>query len=123
MNQPKREASGISGLSKHFCRSELKIVPLENSYSKKTGDNLRPQVFFGGLTLQEKTVFADNRDGEQYSTQKLATDKDGKVTVKLDRKGVWLIRLIRLVYMQRCPKNCSGADGESLWAALTLGVK
>jgi len=108
-----------TGAAKTRVGSKLEIVPLENPYSKKAGENLRLQVLFAGLPLQEKAIFADNRDGEQFSTQKLATDKEGKFTVKLDRKGVWLIRL---VYMQRCAKNCGGADWESFLGALSFGM-
>ena len=109
-----------TGAAKTRVASKLEILPLENPYSKKVGENVKLQLLFGGLPLREKMVFADNRDGEQYSTQKLTTDKEGKVTFKLDRKGVWLIRL---VHMQRCPKNCGGADWESFWGALSFGVK
>ena len=109
-----------TGSAKTRVGSKLEIVPLENPYSKKSGDNLKLQIYFGGVPLKEKAVFADNRDGEEYSTQKLTTDKDGKITVKLDRKGLWLIRL---VYMQRCAKNCNEADWESFWGALSFGLK
>ncbi len=100
--------------------SKLEIVPLENPYSKKVGDNLKLRIYFGGFPLTENVVFADNSDGDKYSTQKLTTDKDGKVVVKLDRKGVWLVRL---VFMQRCEKNCGEADWESFWGALSFAVK
>ncbi|MBK7802706.1 MAG: hypothetical protein IPJ55_08545 [Chloracidobacterium sp.] len=78
------------------------------------------QVFFGGAPLASKAVFADNRDGDTVSTRKMVSDKDGKVEVKVDGKGIWLIRL---VYMQRCSKSCGDADWESFWGALTFGVK
>lgn len=109
-----------TGSAKTRVGSKLEIVPLENPYSKKSGENFKLQIYFGGIPLAEKAVFADNRDGEEYSTKKLTTDKDGKITVKLDRKGLWLIRL---VYMQRCTKNCNEADWESFWGALSFGVR
>ncbi|HLA94373.1 MAG TPA: DUF4198 domain-containing protein [Pyrinomonadaceae bacterium] len=99
---------------------KLEIVPLENPYSKKAGEELSFQVLFQGKPLKDKTIFADNRDGEAISKQKLKTDAQGKTTVKLDRKGIWLVRL---VYMQRCPKDCEGADWESFWSAFSFGVK
>lgn len=109
-----------TGSAKARVGSRLEIVPLENPYSKKPGDNLKLQVYFSGFPLADRTVFADSRDGETYSTQKIITDKDGKFTVKLTNKGVWLIRL---VHMQRCVKNCAEADWESFWGALSFGVK
>jgi uncharacterized GH25 family protein len=107
---------------KTFARlvgSVLEIVPLENPYAKKSG-TLSVQVFFGGKPLADKIIFADNRDGENISKQELKTDANGKAAVKLDRKGVWLIRT---VHMRRCIKACEGADWESFWGALTFGVK
>ena len=109
-----------TGSAKTRIGSRIEIVPLENPYSKKVGDNLKLQVYFSGFPLAEKAVFADNRDGEQFSTQKFTTDKDGRFNVKLTNKGVWLIRL---VYMQRCTRNCGEADWESFWGALSFGVK
>lgn len=99
---------------------KLEIVPLENPYSAKIGENLGFQILFDGKPLVGRTIFADNRDGEQISKQRLRTDKNGKVKVKIDRKGVWLIRL---VFMQRCNTECNGADWESFWGAFSFGVR
>jgi len=108
---------------KAFARlvgSTLEIVPLENPYSKKAGDSLEFQVLFLGKPLTGKTIFADNRDGERVVKQQMKTDSQGKITVKIDRKGIWLVRL---VYMRRCAKNCEGADWESFWSALSFGIR
>ncbi len=98
----------------------LEIVPLENPYSKKIGDNLKFQVLFDGKPLSGKTVFADNKDGADVTNQKLKTDGQGKVSVKLDRQGVWLVRL---VFMQRCKTDCAEADWESFWGGFSFGLK
>ncbi len=99
---------------------KLDIVPLENPYSKKIGDELEFQVLFNGKPLVNKTAFADNRDGENIAKQKLITDAKGKIKVKLDQKGVWLVRL---VFMQRCKTGCGEADWESFWGAFSFGLK
>lgn len=96
---------------------KLEILPLENPYQKKIGDKLKFQVFFDGQPLAGKTVFADNRQSE---TQKMTTDKNGKITMKIDRSGLWLVRL---VYMQRCQKDCNEADWESFWGAFSFGAQ
>ena len=41
-------------------------------------------------------------------------------TMKLDRKGVWLVRL---VFMQRCKTDCGEADWESFWGSFSFGVR
>lgn len=98
----------------------LDIMPLENPYVKKIGDSMSFQVTFDGKPLAGRTVFADNREGESISTVKLLTDANGKVSVKLERKGTWLIRL---VFMQRCQSDCKEADWESFWGAFSFGVR
>lgn len=98
----------------------LEIVPSANPYSLKIGDELPVQVLFEGKPLVGKTLFADNRDDGSIEKQRLITDKDGFAKIKLGRKGVWLVRL---VFMQRCSKNCEGADWESYWGSLSFGVR
>ncbi len=95
---------------------KLEIMPLENPYSKKVGDKLKFQILFNGKPLVNRTVFADNRNSE---TQKFTTDKNGKLTIKIDNKGLWLVRL---VVMQRCTSDCGEADWESFWGAISFGV-
>ncbi|MGI9037107.1 MAG: DUF4198 domain-containing protein [Pyrinomonadaceae bacterium] len=96
---------------------KLEIMPLENPYSKKIGDSLNFQVLFDGKPLADRTVFADNRASE---TQKMTTDKNGRVTMKIDNKGLWLVRLVN---MRRCRQDCGEADWESFWGALSFGVE
>ncbi|MBP6004641.1 MAG: DUF4198 domain-containing protein [Pyrinomonadaceae bacterium] len=109
-----------TGVAKTRIGTKLEIVPQDNPYSKKVGENFSVQVYFAGLPLTNRGVFVDNRDGDALTTRKYTTDKDGKITIKLDHKGVWLVRL---VHMQRCEKNCTEADWESFWGALSFGVK
>lgn len=96
---------------------KLEITPLENPYSKEIGDELKFQVLFDGKPLAGKTVFADNRDA---ATQRMTTDREGKVSMKITRNGLWLVRLVN---MQRCTKDCAEADWESFWGAYSFGVK
>jgi uncharacterized GH25 family protein len=95
---------------------KLEIIPLENPYSKKVGENLKFQILFDGKPLAGRTVFADNRASE---TQKMITDKNGKFAMKIDKNGMWLVRL---VFMQRCKTDCGEADWESFWGAITFGA-
>jgi uncharacterized GH25 family protein len=95
----------------------LEITPLENPYAKKVGDSLQFQVLFDGKPLADRTIFADNRSAE---TQKMITDKNGKFIIKIEKKGLWLARL---VVMQRCKIDCGEADWESFWGAFSFGVK
>lgn len=96
---------------------KLELTPLENPYAKKVGDKLTFQVLFDGKPLAGKTAFADNRNG---ATQKMTTDREGKITMNIDRSGLWLVRL---VFMQRCMTDCNEADWESFWGAYSFGMK
>jgi uncharacterized GH25 family protein len=95
----------------------LEITPLENPYAKRIGDALSFRVAFDGKPLAGKVVFADNRTS---ATQRMTTDADGKITMKIERSGLWLVRL---VYMQRCRAECGEADWESFWGAFSFGVR
>ena len=96
---------------------KLEIIPLSNPYAKKNGAQLAFQAFFNGKPLANKIAFAENRNS---ATQSMITDADGKFSMKLDRDGLWLVRL---VYMQRCTEDCGTADWESYWGTFTFGVK
>jgi hypothetical protein len=49
----------------------------------------------------------------------MTTDKMGQITMKIDRNGSWLVRLVN---MQRCQTDCGEADWESFWGAISFGV-
>ncbi len=96
---------------------KLEITPLENPYAKKVGDQLTFQVTFDGKPLAGRTAFADNRNG---ATQKMTTDRAGKITLKIDRSSLWLVRLVN---MRRCAADCAEIDWESFWGAYSFGMK
>lgn len=96
---------------------KLEVTPLENPYAKRVGDKLKFQVTFDGKPLANRTVFADNRASE---TQRMTTDKNGQITIKIEKSGLWLVRLVT---MQRCAADCGEAVWESFWGAFSFGVK
>ncbi len=104
---------------KRVVGQELEIFPLNNPYDLKPGSTLRLAVFFQGQRLGGATVFAHHRAGGKVYTQKLKTDSNGMVYVKLERAGEWLIRL---VHMRRCV-DCKAIDWESFWSAFSFGVR
>lgn len=105
---------------KKQTNARLEILPQDNPYAKRVGDRAKFQVLFAGRPLRNKAVFVDRRTGGQSDSQKLVTDSDGTVVLKLDAKGTWLIRL---VHMQRCERMCKDVDWESFWATLSFGVR
>ncbi len=99
---------------------KLEIVPLENPYSKKSGQFLKFKILFNGQPLALTNVAAYNRNGEKISTKKHQTDKDGVVRIKLEDSGFWLVRLVK---MERCRQDCEEIDWESYWASLSFEVR
>lgn len=96
---------------------KLEIIPLENPYAKKVGDSLGFQVLFDGKPLADRIVFASNKETEK---QRFKTDKNGKLSIKIEKDGLWLVHL---VVMQRCKADCVEADWESFWGAISFGVQ
>ncbi len=52
------------------------------------------------------------------STLALRSGADGRVSFRLPRRGVWLVKVVHMVPAP----NGTGADWESLWASLTFEV-
>ena len=97
----------------------LEIVPRANPTTRKKGDRLTVSVLFEGQPLRGASVTAYNRQADSTKTQEGRTNDQGQANFKLDRSGLWLIRL---VHMQRT-KNVSGIDWESFWAAYSFQMK
>jgi uncharacterized GH25 family protein len=104
---------------KRVVGHRLEIIPQHNPYKLKPGSSLKLQVLFEGQPLIDATVYADNRSNGTVQTQKLQTSHAGTIVVKLDRPGVWLVRM---VHMQRCIK-CGDINWESFWSAFSFGLK
>jgi len=60
-----------------------------------------------------------NQADASASRQVQRTDREGRVTFRLARPGVWLIKA---VYMKEAPSGVD-TDWESIWASLTFEVR
>lgn len=99
---------------------KLEIVPLENPYGKKRGDQIKFRVLFNGAPLKSSQIFAYNRPDKEIFTHRMQTDEKGECRLKIDRTGFWLVRLVK---MERCRSNCDEIDWESYWGALSFAVR
>jgi uncharacterized GH25 family protein len=97
----------------------LEIAPLSNPYALKIGDTLKARILFEGRPLAGAKVFTNSKYQDEIKEHATMTDKDGMVSLVLDRPGQWLIRL---VHMRRC-QGCADADWESFWGAYSFGLK
>ncbi|HKI04249.1 MAG TPA: DUF4198 domain-containing protein [Thermoanaerobaculia bacterium] len=113
-------AVGKSAKSAGYDRSlglPLELVPEANPYSLDGGGDLAVRLDYGGKPLAGALVMALQRDRPEPRIA-VRSDSRGRVKLRLDRPGVWLIKAVHMV---PAPKE-SGADWESFWASLTFEV-
>lgn len=94
----------------------MEIIPEANPCTLKAGDELPLRLVFDGAPLEGAEVHAACAEDPDAVT-KFRTDKDGRVRVRIDREGHWLLNSVHMVRVDG--KEC---DWESVWASLTFGT-
>jgi uncharacterized GH25 family protein len=95
----------------------VEIVAESNPVKLHAGDSMRVRVLHEGEPLAGALVKAIALD-DPDNTLSARSGKDGRVAIRLARKGVWLVKTVHMV---PAPKE-TGADWESLWASLTFEI-
>jgi uncharacterized GH25 family protein len=93
----------------------VEIVAEANPLKIHAGDAMRVRILHEGKPLAGALVKAIALE-DPDNTLSARSGKDGRVSLRLPRKGVWLIKT---VHMLPAPSE-TGADWESLWASLTF---
>ncbi len=111
-------AAGGGGAAAGWNRAlglRLELVPEANPYTLAVGGVLPARLLYEGKPLAGALVTAFTKD---HPEQKVAVRSDarGRVALKLDRPGVWLVKAVHMI---PAPKE-SGADWESFWASVTF---
>ncbi len=96
----------------------LELVPEKDPFLLELGSNLPVRLFLDGKPLAGALIVAMDRGDPQRRIQ-ARSDAEGRVRLRLDRDGVWLVKT---VHMHPAPPD-TGADWESLWASLTFEVR
>ncbi len=96
----------------------LEIVPETNPYTVASGADLAFRVVFEEKPLADALVVARSR-AEPKHTVTARTDAKGRVTLKLDRSGEWMVKCVHMV---SAPAE-TGMDWESLWASVTFELR
>lgn len=104
-----------SGASDRALGFPLELLAERNPYTLGGGEDLPVRLTYGKAPLAGALVVAINR---QDPSKKIAarTGADGRVRLRLNRPGMWLIKAVHMV---PAPGG-SGADWESFWASLTF---
>ncbi len=108
---------GVDFSQKNF-NCTLEIIPLKNPYSLKIGDTLSLKVLMNNKPLADALVKAYTKKAPKR-IQKIQTDKNGELNVKINSPGVWMIKTLNMI-----PHiNNKEYDWESFWSTLTFRIK
>jgi uncharacterized GH25 family protein len=94
----------------------LELVAEKNPYTLAGGGELPVRLLYEGKPLAGALVMALQRGRPDKVTAR--SDSKGRVLLKLDRPGFWLIKAVHMI---AAPAD-AGADWESLWASLTFAL-
>jgi hypothetical protein len=92
---------------------KAELVPTTDPTLLRPGGSLTVQFLADGKPVVGSEVTAVT-DG---SSVKGRTDGEGRVTLKVDREGAWLIRAVQMV---RLPEAGAVAEWESFWVTLSF---
>ena len=104
------------GSGAHLTRPiglEAEFVPTTDPTSLHPGGSLTVQLLAGGQTGRTRGGVTAVSDGASVKGE---TDAEGRVTLKIDREGAWLIRTVHMVPLTGSPT----ADWESYWVTLSF---
>lgn len=76
---------------------ELEVILLQNPYKMHYGEDIAAQVLFKGKPAAKvrTEVYTKTLNGSVF-TSDYVTDEDGKIYIKLNRAGEWMIRAVQI---------------------------
>jgi uncharacterized GH25 family protein len=95
---------------------KLEIMPLQNPYNLKRGDEMFFQVLYEGKPIGDTLVKVWNRKDGQTLLQNIYTENNGIMSTRLSNEGSWMISCVRMV-----ESNDEKVDYQSYWASLVFG--
>jgi uncharacterized GH25 family protein len=107
---------GTGGGFDRVFAQRLELVAEKNPYTLRGGGALPVRLTYEGKPLAGVLVMGLQRGRPDKVTAR--TDSKGRVTLKLDRPGFWLIKAVHMI---PAPAD-AGADWESFWASLTFAL-
>ena len=102
---------GESGADRNF-NCTLELIAETNPYKER---DLKLRLIFRGAPVEGVLVVAFNKTDPAQKIR-LRTDKEGRVTLKLEKPGPWLVKAVHMIAAARLVR----ADWESFWASLTF---
>ncbi|HKV06734.1 MAG TPA: DUF4198 domain-containing protein, partial [Thermoanaerobaculia bacterium] len=109
--------TGERGYDDRVAGLPLELVPEKNPYALAGGGEIPVRLLYQGKPLESALVIALQK-GRADQAVSARTDRKGRVALRLDKPGVWLVKAVHMV---SAPKE-AGADWESFWASLTFEI-
>lgn len=100
----------------------LELVPQQNPYKMKYGEDMTLQVLFKGKPLTDSRVQVMVRtiNGSVIPSD-YTTDGDGKIYLKLNRSGEWMLKVLCIEPIANAPEK--GPDYDRWCSVLTFGFR
>jgi len=96
----------------------LELIAERNPYTSAAQQDFPVTLLYRGTPLRDALVIAINRDDPEGRLRS-RTDRDGRVSFRLPRGGVWLIKAVHMI-----PAEAGhDVDWESFWASLTFELR
>ena len=104
---------------KHPLNYPVEIIPQQNPYSLRVGDELTVLCMLDSHPIPNQFVMAgwQSLDGKVHG-QHVRTDDAGLARVKLVGAGKWYVKMIHMT-----PRSEPDLNYESKWASLTFEIK
>lgn len=94
----------------------LEIVPLNNPYLAKPGENMNFRLLFNGKPMEFTPLKVWNKKGERVLVQNIYTQKDGTMNTPLSNEGAWMVTAQKMV-----KSNVPGAGWQLYETSLQFG--
>lgn len=75
----------------------LEIVPINNPYLAKPGENMNFRLLFNGKPLEFTPLKVWNKKGERVLVQNIYTQKDGTMNTPLSNEGSWMVTAQKMI--------------------------
>jgi len=76
------------------------------------------RLLYHGKPLEGAEVIAFSKD-KPMQKERVRTDKAGMASISLPHKGLWLIKVVKMI---RASKDLKDAQWESFWASLVFEI-
>ncbi len=96
----------------------LELMPADNLHGLSPGDTLNLQLLYLGNPLAGALVTAFRKEKPEAKVH-VRTDKQGRASLLLSAPGLWLVKAVHMVRLEKHPK----ADWESYWASLLFELR